>query len=403
MNQDQYDLVVIGAGIVGLASSLMLRKRHPGLRICILEKEPGVARHQTGHNSGVIHRGIYYQPGSLKARLCVDGARRMIDFCEEHDIPYECCGKVVVATNEREVTALEELFRRGTANGVPGLRRIGPHELRELEPHATGIAGLHSPHTAIVDYGAVARAMADDLRRQRVDVVTDQEVVAIDDRGDLRVFTAGGELVARYLLNCAGLYSDVIARKMGVSMELQIVPFRGEYYVLRPERQFLVRGLIYPVSDPELPFLGLHFTRTVYGQVEAGPNAVLAFAREGYSRFTVQPRELVETLAYPGFRRLARRYWRTGLAELRRSLSRADFARSLQRLVPAIRPDDLVQVGSGVRAQAVAPSGALVDDFVISESPRAIHVLNAPSPAATASLAIGEHIATIATKSFQLE
>jgi L-2-hydroxyglutarate oxidase LhgO len=296
--------------MVGLASALSLHARHRRLRIGILEKEPQVALHQTEHNSGVIHGGIYYKPGSLKARLCVEGSRRMRDFCDAHGIRYERCGKVVVATDQREVAVLEELYCRGTANGVPGLSRVGSEELRELEPYAAGVAALHSPNTVIVDYVAVARAMADDLCQRGVDLLTDHEVTDVHTEagGGLRVFRTRGELVASYLLNCAGLYSDVVARKMRMPTRLQIVPFRGEYYFLRPERQCLVHGLIYPVPDPDLPFLGVHFTRNVHGQVEAGPNAVLAFAREGYARSTVQPSELLGTLAYPGFWRLARRY-----------------------------------------------------------------------------------------------
>ncbi|HYG58436.1 MAG TPA: L-2-hydroxyglutarate oxidase, partial [Symbiobacteriaceae bacterium] len=341
----------------------------------------------------VIHGGIYYAPGSLKARLCVEGARRMETFCEQHGLAYRRIGKVIVATSEQERPRLEELWRRGEANGVPGLRRIGPEELRELEPNVAGVEALHSPTTGIVDFAEVARAMAAELRRQGAEVITGAEVLAID-RGSIQ--TTRAEVHTRFLVNCAGLHSDRIARLAGLTPPLQIVPVRGEYYFMRPESGSLVQGLIYPVPDPALPFLGVHFTRTIHGQVEAGPNAVPAFAREGYSAGRVNLADLREMLGYPGFRAMARRLWRVGLYEFYRSASKAAFVRSLQKLVPAIRSHDLVRGGAGVRAQAVAPDGALVNDFSILEGPGAVHVLNAPSPAATASLAIGGHIARMA-------
>ncbi|GAC1469315.1 MAG: L-2-hydroxyglutarate oxidase [Chloroflexota bacterium] len=400
VHPDRYDFAVIGAGIVGLATALALKERLPTAQIAVLEKERSVGLHQTTHNSGVIHSGLYYRPGSLKAQLCVDGARRLTGFCEAHGIAYERCGKIVVATHTGELAGLEELYRRGTANGVPGLLRVGPEELREIEPHAAGVAALHSPNTAIVDFRAVARAMAEDLQRQGTDLLTGRAVVSIKEDGrSLRVIMTDQEVKATYFINCAGLYSDVIARAMGLSLQLRIVPFRGEYYLVRPERGFLVRNLIYPVPDPKFPFLGVHFTRTIGGQVEVGPNAVLAFAREGYSRTTVQPREMLDTIFYPGFMRLARRYWRTGLAEFRRSFSKTAFTRSAQRLVPEIQEEDLVPADAGVRAQAISAAGTPVDDFAIVETSRGIHVLNTPSPAATASLAIGEHIADRAIRS----
>lgn len=403
MTDSIFDMAIVGGGIVGLATGRALLERHPSLRLTVLEKEAEVAAHQTGHNSGVIHSGIYYRPGSLKARLCVEGARRMIEFCQSHGIRYELCGKVIVATEERELGPLEELYRRGTASGVPGLRKIVPDELRDIEPHAAGIAALHSPGTGIVDYREVARAIAADLERRGAVIATGSGVLAIDrDGSHLRIQTARGEVTARHLINCAGLYSDAVARKMGVRPDVQIVPFRGEYYFLRPQRRHLVRGLIYPVPDPRLPFLGVHLTRTVHGEVEAGPNAVLAFAREGYAWSRIRPEELWETLSYRGFRALAARHWRTGLYEMYRSLSKAEFVRSLQRLAPEIRPEDVAPGGAGVRAQAVDGEGRLVDDFRIVETPGAIHVLNAPSPAATASLAIGAHIAGLAGRNFAL-
>lgn len=401
MATHNHDIVIVGGGIVGLATAFNLAERQPGLRIGLIEKEVVVGSHQTGHNSGVLHRGIYYRPGSLKARLCVEGVERMIRYCESRAIPYELCGKVVVATNERELAALDELYRRGIANGVPGLRRLDGRELREIEPYARGIAALHSPCTGIVDYGKVAAALERDIRARGTKVMTGSKVVGIDvRRNGLLVTTTTGELVTRCLTNCAGLYSDTVARLAGIIPQVRVVPFRGEYYFVRPERQYLVRGLIYPVPDPDLPFLGVHFTRTVSGRVEAGPNAVFAFAREGYDWKTIHLRELAQTVGYPGSWRMARRWWRTGLDEFRRSFSPSIFAASLQQLVPEIRRDDLVPGGAGVRAQAVRTDGSLADDFVIEQSPHAIHVLNAPSPAATASLAIGDYIGRLAAESF---
>lgn len=400
---DHYDVAVIGAGIVGLAVCLSLKRNHPSLKIAVLDKEPRVAQHQTGHNSGVIHSGIYYRPGSLKARLCVEGRRRMIEFCDTHGILHQQCGKVIVATSQDELGRLEELFRRGIENDVQGLRQITGAEIRRIEPHAAGVTGLHVPETQIVDYTQVAQAMAADLLAAGLSVRTCHAVSRIDANGDgYTLLTGAGTVEADYVVNCAGLYSDRIARQMGVAPPVQIVPFRGEYYFLRPDRRFLVRGLVYPIPDPNLPFLGVHFTPTVHGAVEAGPNAVFALAREGYSHRHIHLGELGEALTYPGLRALARRHWRTGMAEYVRSFSKFVFARSLQRLVPEIRRDDLVGRTAGVRAQAVGPAGELIDDFVIEEAPRAIHVLNAPSPAATASLAIGDHIAGIADRRFSL-
>jgi (S)-2-hydroxyglutarate dehydrogenase len=397
------DVAIIGGGIVGLATARALRERYPKTELAILEKEDRVALHQTGHNSGVIHSGIYYKPGSHKARLCVEGARAMMAFCDEHGITYERCGKVIVATSEIEVGRLDTLYERGTANGVPGLRMIEADELKTIEPHARAIRAIHSPHTAIVDFAAVAQAMAAALERDGVKILTGHRLTGVTRAGGrIRLQATGGTVEVRHVINCGGLYSDAIARLMGASPDVRIVPFRGEYYMLRPESRRLVHGLIYPVPDPEFPFLGVHFTRTIHGEVEAGPNAVLAFAREGYSFGRMHPRELASTLGYRGFWAMVARYWRTGSYEMYRSLSKAAFVRALQRLVPAITSADVSPGGAGVRAQAVTSDGSLVDDFRIVVGDGAIHVLNAPSPAATASLAIGQHIAGLAQTAFGL-
>jgi L-2-hydroxyglutarate oxidase len=401
MDGGPFDIAIVGGGIVGLAATLALIVRRPGLRLIVLEKERAPGMHQTTHNSGVIHTGIYYRPGSHKARLCVEGARLMHEFCAEHRIRLERCGKVIVATDEREVPGLQTLYERGIANGVAGLQMIGPERLREVEPHAAGLRAIYSPGTAIVDFGEVARAMADAIQAAGVHLATGAKVSRIVPTPDgWHLHTGRGIIEARRFINCAGLYSDVIAQMAGIDPEIRIVPFRGEYYLLKPERRHLVRGLIYPVADPAFPFLGVHLTRTVHGEVEAGPNAVLAFAREGYTLGRVRPGELLATLTYPGVWRMAQRYWRTGLHEFARSLSTRGFVAAVRRLVPELTAADVVKGGAGVRAQAVTPDGFLFDDFRIVEGPRAIHVLNAPSPAATASLAIGGHIAALATSAF---
>jgi (S)-2-hydroxyglutarate dehydrogenase len=400
---ERFDVAVVGGGIVGLATARALLAGHPSLRLVILEKEARLASHQTGHNSGVIHSGIYYKPGSHKARLCVEGARLMKEFCAEQGIRVDPIGKVIVATSEAELPRLQTLFERGTANGVQGLSLIDGGRLREIEPHAAALRAIHSPTTSIVDYGEVAQALARGLLTRGTVIRTGARVSAIDrNGGGFDLSTASGPVGARWLVNCAGLYSDVVARLAGARPGVRIIPFRGEYYMIRPERHDLVRGLIYPVPDPEFPFLGVHFTRTVHGEVEAGPNAVLAFAREGYRLGRIHPRELLGTLGYRGFWSMARRYWRTGSYEMYRSLSKAAFVEALRRLLPEIGPADITPGGAGVRAQAVAEDGSLVDDFRIVQSPGAVHVLNAPSPAATASLAIGRHIAGLATEAFAL-
>ena len=400
---NSFDLIVIGGGIVGLATALATTRSFPALRLAVLEKEDRLAAHQSGHNSGVIHSGIYYRPGSLKARLCVEGAREMAAFCREHGIPLEICGKVVVATYERELAGLDELLRRGSVNGVPGLAMIGPERLRELEPHAAGIRALHVPGTGITDYEAVTRKYAEIVAAANGVVLTGTEVVGIAHRGaQVEIETTHGEFNAKFLINCAGLYSDRISRMAGAEPDVRIVPFRGEYYEIAPSRRSLVRGLIYPVADPALPFLGVHFTRRVDGSVEAGPNAVLALCREGYRKGDISVGDLAEAMSFAGFWRMARKFWRVGAGEYYRSLYKPGFVKALQRLVPEVQPSDLERGGAGVRAQAVDRSGKLVDDFRFATSDRAVHVLNVPSPAATASLLIGREIVAMAEQQLGL-
>lgn len=393
MGNSSFDVVIVGAGIVGLATGMKLQKRYPGIKAAILEKEYRVAAHQTGHNSGVIHSGIYYKPGSLKARLCVSGSRELVGFCVENDVPHDICGKVVVATEQSQIPALDELYRRGIENGAPGLRMLDSMEIGEYEPHVRGLRGLLVPGTGIVDFGDVARAYAKVFRREGGEILLGRKVFSIKESASgVGIGTTTGEIAAGAVINCAGLYSDKVARSAGFDPPCRIVPFRGEYYRIKPERSFLVRNLIYPVPDPNFPFLGVHFTRMIDGKIEAGPNAVLAFAREGYSRAAVNPSELLEVLAYGGFWRMAGKYWKNGFAEMIRSFSKKLFTRSLRELVPEIEETDLAPGGAGVRAQALSPDGRLLDDFVILNDTRMIHVLNAPSPAATSSLAIAGYI-----------
>jgi len=388
-----YDVGIIGGGIVGTATALALTEEGIS-RVLVVEAEGRLAEHQTGHNSGVIHSGLYYKPGSLKAVNCVAGREAMYRFCAEHGIPHEACGKIVVATHPSQLPALDELERRGHANGLVGLRRLTPEGIREVEPHAAGIAGLYVPQTGIVDYVAVTHRYAELIRERGGEIHLNARVVAVHRRSDGLTFeTTEGDRFCRFLVNCAGLQCDRVARMCGVEPGVKIVPFRGEYYELIPERRYLVRHLIYPVPDPRFPFLGVHFTRTIHGGVEAGPNAVLAFRREGYTLTSISARDMIETVSYGGFWRMVARYGRTGVGEFYRSLSRRAFVRALQRLVPELRESDVRRAGSGVRAQAVSPEGRLVDDFRIVEAERMVHVLNAPSPAATASLSIGKTIA----------
>ncbi|MGC2791354.1 MAG: L-2-hydroxyglutarate oxidase, partial [Candidatus Sulfotelmatobacter sp.] len=367
--------------------ALEITQRFPRLRTLVLEKEDCVARHQSGHNSGVIHSGIYYKPGSLKAKLCVAGAAAMVEFCREHSIPHSICGKVVVATIREELQSLEELRRRGEANGVAGVRLIGPAELRDLEPNASGLQALVVPSTGVTDYVAVCDKYAELIAERAGSILTSAEVLSLN-RGarEIVVETSRGTFSTAYLINCAGLFSDRISRMAGDEPGITIAPFRGEYYELIAERSSLVRALIYPVPDPRFPFLGVHFTRRISGRVGAGPNAVLAFRREGYRRTDFKLEDLASSLTFPGFWRMAAKHWRSGFDEVHRSFSKAAFVRTLQRLVPAVREEDLVPGGSGVRAQALKRDGTLVDDFQFVQSGNALHVLNVPSPAATASL-----------------
>ena len=403
MTDSRYNVVIIGGGVVGLGVALEITRRFPRLRLLVLEKEDRVARHQSGHNSGVIHSGVYYKPGSMKARLCVTGAAAMVEFCREHGIPHAVCGKVIVATHADELPGLEVLHKRGEANGLRGLRMIGPEELREIEPHATGLQALVVPSTGITDYALVCEKYAQLISAGGGTVLTSTAATRIRRLPDeIIVETCQGAFSTVALINCAGLYSDRISRMAGDDPGVIIVPFRGEYYDLVPERSSLVRTLIYPVPDPRFPFLGVHFTRRISGKVDAGPNAVLALAREGYRHSDISIRDLGSSLAFPGFWRMARQHWRNGLEEFRRSLSKPAFVRALQRLLPEVTGEDLVPGGSGVRAQALKSDGALVDDFQFVPSGKVLHVLNVPSPAATASLAIGKAIVDTAAGSLGL-
>ena len=388
-----YDIAIIGGGIVGLATGLGLRERYPRARLLVLEKESSWAAHQTGRNSGVIHSGIYYRPGSLKARLGVAGNRSITAFCRAHDLPYEVCGKVIVATGPEELDRLEALHQRGLANGLR-VRKIEPEELRELEPHVAGVAALHLPDTGIASFRRVAETLARSLEEGGCDLRLNTKIERLAANSEGVVLQSEQETFeARLLVNCAGLYSDRVARLGGVEAGMRIVPFRGEYYQLRPAKRFLIKNLVYPVPDPEFPFLGVHFTRMIDGEVHAGPNAVLAYKREGYGKGDFSARDLGEVITYPAFWKLVSRHWRMGMKEMFRSFSKAAFVRGLQRLVPEITADDVIPAPSGVRAQALMDDGQLTDDFVIVPGPRSLHVCNAPSPAATASLEIGRTIA----------
>ena len=403
MADREADLLIIGAGIVGLATALQATQRLPDMRLVVVDKEDHVAAHQTGHNSGVIHSGLYYKTGSLKARNCVAGAASMKRFCQDQGVAFEECGKLVVATAPEEVPRLEQLHQRGIANGVPSLRMLEREQFREIEPHCAGIQALQVPTTGIVDYTAVARKYAELVERTGGHVVLDAKVVGLRDDGQSNIVeTKAGAFRARYVINCAGLYSDAVARMAGVHTELEIVPFRGEYYEVTPERRHLVKALIYPVPDPRFPFLGVHFTRRVNGSVEAGPNALLALRREGYTGAGVDLSEAMETLGYPGFWRMARKYWRMGLAEQYRSWIESGLRQIAAADGAGTQESDLAPGGSGVRAQAVDRNGNLLDDFHFVRSKRMIHVCNVPSPAATASLEIGKGIVEMLVRQFDL-
>lgn len=393
-----YDSIIIGGGIVGLATGLNLIEKRPNIRLLIIEKEESVAQHQTGHNSGVIHSGLYYKPGSLKATNCINGYNKLLEFCKRNEIPHEICGKVVVATNKEQIPLLQNLYTRGIENGLDGLEILSPEQIKEIEPHVSGIKGIKVPQTGIIDYKVVAEKYAGLIKQAGGEIRLGEQAVSISEHNKIStVVTNKGSYNTSLVINCAGLYSDKVGQfTEAEQVKVRIVPFRGEYYEIKPEKQFLVKHLIYPVPDPNFPFLGVHFTRMVGGGIEAGPNAVLAFRREGYKKIDFNFTEFSETLAWPGFRKVAAKYWRTGLGEYYRSFSKSAFTKALQELIPEIQESDLIPGGAGVRAQACDYEGGLLDDFSISENQQAINVFNAPSPAATSSLAIGETIANLA-------
>lgn len=389
-----YSIVIIGGGIVGLASALKLKEANPKLRIAVLEKESSLAAHQTGHNSGVIHSGLYYKPGSFKARNCVDGYHKLIRFCDEEEVEYEICGKVVVATDKAQLPALNTLEERGDANGLKGIKRLIGDEIKEYEPYVNGIQGLFIPQTGIIDYKQVTEKYAEKFQHFSGEIYTNSKVTKISKQGRFLYVTAGDQVFnTRMVVNCGGLHSDVIAKLTGANVDYRIIPFRGEYYKLRKEKEHLVRNLIYPVPDPNFPFLGVHFTRMIKGGIEAGPNAVLAYRREGYSKSDINFKELYGSLTYKGFRKVAAKYWKTGMGEFYRSYSKSAFTKALQALLPDVSRADLIPGGAGVRAQACDRKGGLIDDFLILEGDNYVNVGNAPSPAATSSLAIGDRVA----------
>jgi L-2-hydroxyglutarate oxidase LhgO len=398
-----YDIAVVGGGIVGLATTRELLLRHPNLRIANVEKEDVWSKHQTGHNSGVIHSGIYYKPGSLKAKLCIEGRKLAWEFCDAKGIEYKNVGKLIVATEESELGRLDDLWVRGQQNGVEGLEKLDAAQIAEREPHCRGIKAIFSPVTGIVDWGLVARTYGEDAKEMGADMFLSHEVTRIERRGNVTVLkTPKGEIQARAVVTCGGLQSDKLGRMTGGNVDPKIVPFRGDYLILKPEKAHLVRGNIYPVPDPEFPFLGVHFTPRMDGSIWLGPNAVLAFAREGYSFFTINPAELWDSITYPGFFKMAAKYWKMGAGEMYRDLVRSAYVGALQRYIPELQPEDCLAGPSGVRAQAMTSDGGLVDDFVFEGSEGVVHVRNAPSPAATSSLAIGKYIADDAEQRFDL-
>ena len=398
-----YDITIVGGGIVGTATALSILKEK-NVKLLLLEAESSLAAHQTGNNSGVIHSGLYYKPGSLKAANCTLGREMMYSFCEEHSLAFDRCGKIVVATSSGEIPALNMLEERGRANGLIGIKRLSESEIKEYEPHASGIDGLFVPQTGIVDYVAVTNKYADLIREKGGEIKTDSKLTSVKkDGSDLVLLTEHEEYRTKFIVNCGGLQSDRIAKLFGVDPKLQIIPFRGEYYQIKKEKQYLVKNLIYPVPDPQFPFLGVHFTRMINGGVEAGPNAVLAFKREGYKKTDFSFRDILEMKLYFGFWKMAAKYYKMGFQEFRRSFSKELFVKSLQKLIPEIQYDDIEVGGAGVRAQALERDGKLVDDFRIVEAERMVHVLNAPSPAATASLSIGKTISEMVIKRFNEE
>ncbi|HMQ48221.1 MAG TPA: L-2-hydroxyglutarate oxidase [Saprospiraceae bacterium] len=395
-----YDIGIIGAGIVGLATAYQISRKRPDLKIVILEKEAEVAAHQSGHNSGVIHSGIYYTPGGSKALNCLRGYAMLLEFCAKYDIPHEVCGKVIVACDQKEMPQLEQIKARGIANGLQGLKMLRAEEVNEKEPHVSCMAGIWVPQAGIVDYKSVAKKYQHLIQQHGATMLFNTQLTGMDIHNGVQLLTNQGDLSVKLAINCAGLYSDKIARLSMPELDIRILPFRGEYYQLKTEKQYLVNNLIYPTPNPNFPFLGVHFTRMMKGGIEAGPNAVLAFKREGYSRWDINFKELSETLVFPGFRRIAAKYWRDGWEEMKRSYSKKAFVSTLQRLIPAVQEADLVAAGAGVRAMACDPKGNLIDDFLFLEKPGVINVCNAPSPAATSSLSIGETIAEKAIKRF---
>jgi (S)-2-hydroxyglutarate dehydrogenase len=387
------DVIIIGGGIVGLATAYKILESKPGINLILLEKENGPARHQTGNNSGVIHSGIYYKPGSLKARNCIEGYHLLLGFCNDNEVPYEICGKIIVATKKEELPALGRLFNRGNENGLKNLRQLDPYQLKEYEPYVNGIAGIHVPQTGIIDYKVVSEKLVENIRKKGGNILFNEKVVGVTRTGkQVTVETEKNHYDTGLVVNCGGLYSDQLASLTVNRLDIRIIPFRGEYYRISESKKHMVKNLIYPVPDPEFPFLGVHFTRMIDGKVEAGPNAVLAYAREGYRKSDIKISELTGSLTWPGFRKIAGKYWKTGLGEMRRSYSKTAFTRALQRLIPEISVDDLVTGGTGVRAQACDRQGNLLDDFLILQNEISINVCNAPSPAATSSLSIGKTI-----------
>ena len=399
-----FDIVVVGGGIVGLASAYKIAQNHPGISIAVLEKEKQIAAHQTGHNSGVIHSGLYYQPGSNKAKTCAEGRKELVAFAKEHGIRYEICGKIIVATKEKELTNLEQVFRNGLENEIEGIEKIGPDEISEIEPFCHGIAGIRVPCTGIIDFTEVAKKLAELIEAKGKNKILTSHKVQLCDKHDYftSVVTNNGTLDARYIINCAGLQCDRVAKMCGVETKMRIVPFRGDYYDLTEAAREKVKNLIYPVPDPQLPFLGVHFTRRIDGSVECGPNAVFSFRREGYGKTDFSFKDSWESLSYAGTWKMFFRHFKYGLGEYARAFSKKLFLRGLQRLIPSLEADDIKPGNAGVRAQAVEPNGEPIDDFRIEKREGSIHVLNAPSPAATASLAIGDYINQIASEHFEL-